>query len=270
MGEYKRFELFTGAVPLDLTAPFDAVVGQSPDGMRVEAWIGAENNHVSIYRYERPRKRGQRAPFVLVGIDTSLSDISPDELAPLLADTLVYFVQRPDIDGGTFEDLEECRYLTWERGAPVVVNTHPLMSAMPLGRALVTALDRAGVAREGVDLGLYFEPTASFLIRNQTPPRIEELWSGWLAEGVSLAGEISAMASLLGTDSGVDQTGYEEFEVRREAFVQFASDLLARSATDPDVLAHRTAIVRVLAMALRAGLEPASADPLVAEARALG
>lgn len=78
-----------------------------------------------------------------------------------------------------------------------------------------------------------------------------------------------------GVVAGIDHPRYEIFVVHRPDFVPFVVRIVARAAGDPGVLArYRSTIVRLVAMALAAGLDPSGLDPvaagLVAEARTLG
>lgn len=273
MSDYKRIELFTEAMPVELTEPFTAIGPFGEDG-RVEARLRDEGNHVSLWKYPEPYLDGQRLPCVLVSLDSQLTECSEAELAALYADVVVHYVRRADVDGGVFEDLDECRYLTWERGGVVVMNTHPYMETLPLGQALIAAFSREGVAWMGEDLGLYLLPRAWFDEEVDGPPYPPSLWSAPHEEGMALYRQIEELARMEGVVAGIDHPRYEIFVVHRPDFVPFVVRIVARAAGDPGVLArYRSTIVRLVAMALAAGAELESGDPvaaeLVAEARTL-
>ncbi len=274
MSDYKRIELFTGVMPVELAEPFTAIGPVGEDG-RIEARLRDEGNHVSLWKYPEPYLDGQRLPCVLVGLDSQLTDCSDEELAALYADVAVHYVRRADVDGGLFEDLDECRYLMWERGGPVVVNTHPYMETLPLGQALIAALSREGVPLVGEDLGLYLLPRAWFDLGLDGPPYPPSLWSAPHEEGMALYRQVEELADIEGVVAGIVHPRYEDFVVHRHDFVVFLERILARAAGDPGLLdRYHPTIVRLVAMALAAGAQLDPADPvaagLVAEARALG
>ncbi len=274
MSDYKRFELFTDVRPVDLAGPFDAVVS-TPDGLYVEARLGGDGNHVSVTPYPGSVRAGERRPDVLVGLDSQLSDCSEAELAALYGDVVVHYVQRADVDGGVFEDLDECRYVTWQRGGPVVVNTHLYTETLPLGQALIAAFSREGVAWVGRDLGIYKFARAWFVVERDEPPYPPALWSATYEEGMAVYSEIEELAAALGMASGIVHPRYERFVVHEPDLAAFVERVVAGAAADPGMVErYRPTIVRLVAMALAAGAELESGDPvaagLVAEARVLG
>ncbi len=277
MSDYKRIELFTELAPADLLAPFDPVsISTVPAAdSTIDAYLGDAGNSVTIWRYERAMPTHPRFPFVLVSIDHQLSSSTPDELALLCAELAVSYVRHPGVEGGLLADPDECRFMTWERGEPATVNAHPYVASTAFGPAVVAALGRAGVDWRFEDLGVDFEPRAAFLIRNRQRPFIETLWSAWVVDAEPFAADLARLAPLAGgRPTGIERVGYEEFLVDRDAFVAFVSEILGRAGGDANLVAeHRATIIRVVAMALAAGFEPVTTDPLaiglVAEARLL-
>lgn len=273
MSDHKRIELFTTSRPIDLVGPIGPVLEAGE--LRAESYLGDEGNQVSVFTFEQPMPGHLRFPFVVVNVDHQLSDSTPAELARLCADLAAQYILRPEVDGGLFEDPDLCVFLAWDRGAEVQVNSHPYVVGSVFWPAMVASLDRAGIHWVARDLGIRFHPRAYFFVRNAVAPLFQDLWSTELANGQRFVADVMAIASTLGVPGGIDRSSYEGFPVDRHDLVGLVLQVLTPQALEAGLVdRYRPTIVRLVAMALAAGVDLSGLDPawagLVAEARALG
>lgn len=274
MGDTRSLALNTSAPLETFVEPFGPEYVTAPGGQQIESHLG--DQQVTLRHPAGPYQWAGldgRTADVRIGIDSQLSSASEEDRSRLQAEMLSWFVVHPDIEAGTYEDLEHSCFLSWTRDR-VTINSNPYNQTLDLYRELKLRLGSVGIHYELRDLGLHVKPKGHFVIEQKERPYRSPLWTTEHHSAERYVAAMELLSDQLELPHGISNPSYEVFSIDLDRFAQLTLTAMRfQGDAPPDTSPEQGALVRSLALLLASGVKVEPQDEaegrLLSEARSL-